>query len=94
MVDGDIFTNELTSEIVNLNRINFNSEENNLITKNDNELYYKDIQITNLDPEEVYNNVTAWSLDVNNNTYTYSNVSINTEVDNNYELKIEGICLK
>lgn len=90
MVKGDIFTNELTSEIVNLNTINFNSDENNLITKNDNELYFKDIQITNIDQEEVYNNVTAWSLDVNNNTYTYSNVGINTEVDNNFELKIEG----
>jgi hypothetical protein len=89
-VNGDIFSNSMTTEILNTNRINFNIEENNLISKIDNELHYKDVKITNLDPEEIFNNISAWSIDINNNTYTYSNVGINSEVDNSYELKVGG----
>ncbi len=90
MIDGDTFSTTITSEINNTNRINFNIENNDLISKNDNELHYKDVKITNLDPDEIYNNISAWSLDINNNTYTYSNVGINTEVDNSFELKVHG----
>ena len=89
-VDGDVFSNTLTSDICNLKEINFDINTNKLTSKNDNELYYKDNKITNLDPEEVFNNVTSWSLDSNNNTFTYSNVGINTDVNNSFELTVKG----
>ena len=70
-VDGDIFSNYIKTTTINLEEIEFTNEINKLIVKNDNNLYYKEEKITNLDPEEVYNNITAWSLDSNNNTYTF-----------------------
>ena len=89
-VDGNIFSNSIRTTTINLDEIEFTKNINKLITKNDNNLYYKDEKITNLDPEEVYNNITSWSLDSNNNTYTFSNVGINTVSNNDFQLTIKG----
>ena len=65
--------------------------KNKVITvKNDNNLYFNDIKLTNNQYEEIYNNISSWCIDDNNDQYTFSKISINSSNNENYELLVNG----
>lgn len=90
-VKGDAYIdNSLTTFSINFKDIDTDISSNILKINNDNELYYKEIKLTNLDSEEVYNNISSWSLNDNGDTFTFGKVAINSTVNNNFELSIQG----
>ena len=65
--------------------------KNKIITvKNDNNLYYNNIKLTNNQYEEIYNNISSWCIDEDNNQYTFSKVAINSSNNEDYELLVNG----
>ena len=56
---------------------------------NDN-LFFNGKRITDIDKDEIYNNISPFNIDDNDNTYTFSNVGINTGNANNYNLTVDG----
>jgi hypothetical protein len=82
-VNGDTKTDNLTI----VDSIYFNNNQLNIYN---NDLYYNNIRLLNFEDEEIYNNITGWSLDDNNNSYTFGNVAINSSNNNDYNLYING----
>ena len=78
LIDGSIYlTNKITIK------------DKDLEVKG-NELFFDNNRIKDIDNDEIYNNITSWNLDENDNTYTYSNVGINTSDTSSYTLNVNG----
>jgi len=70
--------------------------DNSIILKNkelnvrDDNLFFNGKRIKDIDNDEIYNNITPFSIDDNENTYTYSKLGINTSNPNDYNLTVNG----
>jgi hypothetical protein len=54
------------------------------------ELYFNGRRLKNIDNDEIYNNITPFSIDDNENAYTFSKIGINTSYPDNYNLTVDG----
>ena len=54
------------------------------------ELYFNGERVKDIDNDEIYNNITSWNIDENENSYTFSNIAINTSDTSTYELNVNG----
>ena len=60
-----------------------------LEVKDDN-LFFNGNRIKDIDKDEIYNNITPFSVNDNGDAYTFSKVGINTSNPNDYNLTVNG----
>lgn len=68
---------------------NITLDDKILEVKDDN-LFFNGNRIKDIDNDEIYNNISAFSVNDNGDTYTFSKVGINTSNPNDYNLTVNG----
>jgi len=68
---------------------NITIDDKILEVKDDN-LFFNGNRIKDIDKDEIYNNISAFSVNDNEDAYTFSKVGINTSNPNDYNLTVNG----
>lgn len=64
--------------------------DDKVIEVKDSNLFFNGNRLNDIDNDEIYNNISAFSIDENENTYTFSKVGINTSNPTDYNLTVNG----
>jgi hypothetical protein len=64
--------------------------DDKILEVKDDNLFFNGNRIKDIDTDEIYNNITPFSVNDNDDTYTFSKVGINTSNPNDYNLTVNG----
>ena len=64
--------------------------EDKVLEVRDDNLFFNGSRIKDIDNDEIYNNITPFSVNDNDDAYTFSKVGINTSNPNDYNLTVNG----
>lgn len=64
--------------------------EDKVLEVKDDNLFFNGSRIKDIDTDEIYNNITPFSIDDSGNAYTFSKVGINTSNPTSYNLTVDG----